>query len=55
MIIRGNGKVIIGDNFHSNKEILIINSYHKYDNGNAIPYDSRFQLIKMLLLKTMYG
>ncbi len=40
-IIRGNGNVIIGNNFHSGKEILIVNSYHKYDFGNAIPYDTK--------------
>jgi acetyltransferase-like isoleucine patch superfamily enzyme len=39
MIIRGEGRVTIGDNFHSGRECLMINSYHKYDNGNAIPYD----------------
>ena len=48
MIIRGNGKVRIGNNFHSGKEILIINSFHKYDFGNAIPYDTHVKLIKML-------
>ncbi len=41
MIIRGNGKVTIGDNFHSGKDILLINSYHKYDNADAIPYDTK--------------
>jgi acetyltransferase-like isoleucine patch superfamily enzyme len=46
MIIRGSGKVTIGDNFHSGKEILIVNSYHKYDNGNAIPYDTKISISK---------
>lgn len=41
MIIRGNGQVIIGDNFHSGKNVLIINSNHKYDGGDAIPYDTK--------------
>jgi len=41
LIIRGNGKVVIGDNFHSGKDILMINSYHKYNSANAIPYDTK--------------
>ena len=40
MVIRGSGKVTIGDNFHSGVEILLINSFHNYNNGTAIPYDS---------------
>lgn len=40
LVIRGKGKVTIGDNFHSGKEILFINSYHKYDDANALPYDT---------------
>ena len=39
MKIQGNGKVIIGDNFHSGIDCMIITSIHNYDNGNAIPYD----------------
>lgn len=39
MSITGEGRVDIGDNFHSGKECQIITSYHNYDNGNAIPYD----------------
>ncbi len=46
MIIRGNGKVTIGDNFHSGKDILLINSYHKYDNADAIPYDTKKMIDK---------
>ena len=39
MKIQGNGKVIIGDNFHSGIDCMIITTIHNYDNGNAIPYD----------------
>ena len=39
MKIQGNGNVIIGDNFHSGIECMIITSTHNYDNGKAIPYD----------------
>lgn len=37
--ITGNGKVEIGDNFHSGKDILLITSSHNYE-GKAIPYDN---------------
>lgn len=51
MIIRGNGKVTIGDNFHSGKEILIVNSYHKYDFGNAIPYDTQKDIHRDIIIE----
>ena len=51
MIIRGNGKVTIGDNFHSGKNILLINSYHKYDNANAIPYDTKEMIDKNIVIE----
>lgn len=38
MEISGNGNVVIGDNFHSGSECLIITSVHNY-NGSKIPYD----------------
>lgn len=40
MKIQGNGNVIIGDNFHSGIECMIITSIHNYDKGNALPYDN---------------
>ena len=39
MKIQGSGNVIIGDNFHSGIECMIITSTHNYDMGKAIPYD----------------
>lgn len=36
--IYGNGKVIIGDNFHSGKGLVMLTTYHNH-NGNKIPYD----------------
>ncbi|MDF1877896.1 acyltransferase [Sulfurimonas sp. SAG-AH-194-L11] len=51
MIIRGNAKVTIGDNFHSGKDIVMINSYHKYDGGNAIPYDTKQMIDKDILIE----
>ncbi len=41
MSMSGNGKVIIGDNFHSGPGCQIITSFHNYE-GNEIPYDSTF-------------
>ena len=42
MIVNGNGKVEIGDYFHSGEDCLIISQNHNYDGGNAIPYDSSY-------------
>ncbi|MCH5190398.1 MAG: acyltransferase [Oscillospiraceae bacterium] len=39
MNISGSGKVIIGDNFHSGKNIRILTTFHNFDRGNALPYD----------------
>ncbi|MDL2246922.1 acyltransferase [Methanobrevibacter sp. OttesenSCG-928-K11] len=39
MHIQGEGKVEIGNNFHSGIECMIISSSHNYDNGKSIPYD----------------
>ena len=38
MSMTGNGKITIGDNFHSGTGCQIITSFHNY-NGNALPYD----------------
>lgn len=50
LIVRGKAQVRIGDNFHSGKDILIINSYHRYDGGNAIPYDSKETIDKDVII-----
>jgi acetyltransferase-like isoleucine patch superfamily enzyme len=42
MVIRGDGKVVIGDNLHTGEDILIITRYHNFDRGKMIPYDSTF-------------
>lgn len=51
MKIKGNGKVAIGDNFHSGQECLMITSYHKYDDGDAIPYDSKEDINKDIIIE----
>ncbi|UWZ97353.1 acyltransferase [Vibrio splendidus] len=38
--VRGGGRLFIGDNFHSGMNVKIISSFHKYDGGNALPYDT---------------
>ncbi|WP_281322675.1 acyltransferase [Flavobacterium aestivum] len=42
MQILGEGKVEIGDNFHSGSGCVIITHYHNYNNGTAIPYDNTY-------------
>lgn len=37
--VGGKGKVIIGNNFHSGRDLLIITSNHNYDQGEYLPYD----------------
>ncbi len=37
----GLGKFIVGDNFHSGKDILVITQIHNYNKGTKIPYDSK--------------
>ncbi len=44
MVISGRGSVLIGDNFHSGPECLIITQTHNYDNGSAVPYDDTYIL-----------
>jgi acetyltransferase-like isoleucine patch superfamily enzyme len=39
----GGGKLIIGDNFHSGEEILVITQNHRYDGGESIPYDKTYE------------
>lgn len=41
MKITGGGKVIIGSNFHSGRNCMIIARYHNY-NGERIPYDDTY-------------
>jgi acetyltransferase-like isoleucine patch superfamily enzyme len=42
MEILGGGSVVIGDNFHSGRDCLMITQYHNYDTGKAIPYDQTY-------------
>jgi len=40
MAVKGHGKVVFGNYFHSGSDCLIISSNHNYDSGKTIPYDS---------------
>lgn len=42
MEIRGEGKVVIGNNFHSGDQCIMITEIHNYDGGRAIPYDDTY-------------
>lgn len=42
MIVSGSGTVEFGDNFHSGDNCLIITSFHNYNSGKSIPYDSTY-------------
>lgn len=42
MLITGNGKVIIGDHFHSGRNCRIISSFHDYDGGDQLPYGNTY-------------
>lgn len=39
MRVRGFGEVVIGDNFHSGEDCLILTSNHNYE-GESVPYDA---------------
>ena len=40
MNISGNGRVVIGNNFHSGKKNRILTTFHNFDHGTALPYDN---------------
>lgn len=40
MFVGGEGKIVIGNNFHSGSECQIITNVHNYDHGACIPYDA---------------
>ncbi|WP_235271313.1 DapH/DapD/GlmU-related protein [Halorubrum saccharovorum] len=41
--IKGDGKVTIGDNFHAAPGCVILTRNHRYDKGNAVPYDNTYE------------
>ena len=51
MSIAGGGKVVIGDNFHSGVECRMITQTHQYDGGDAIPYDTKTQILRDITIE----
>lgn len=51
MNIHGNGRVVIGNYFHSGVDCLLITQNHKYDGGNAIPYDNTKYEYKSIIIE----
>ena len=49
MEVQGNGKVVIGNNFHSGKEILLITQNHNWKNAKSIPYDEEYLLTNITI------
>ena len=49
MIIAGSGEVIIGDNFHSGDNCIILTGNHNYDKGKKIPYDNTYINKKVII------
>ena len=49
LTISGKGLVVIGNNFHSGRGCLMITQNHNYDMGNAIPYDSSYIYINIII------
>ena len=44
-------KVLKNVNFHSGQDCIMITSYHKYDGGDAIPYDTKENIDKDIIIE----
>ena len=53
MLLEGDGKITIGNNFHSGYECMMITTYHNYDKGKTIPYDET-NITKEITIKDRY-
>lgn len=40
--VSGEGKITIGNNFHSGKHIRVLTSFHNWKDGDALPYDTTY-------------
>lgn len=49
--ITGTGEVIVGNNFHSGRDCLLITQFHKYDGADSIPYSSHEYVIKSICIE----
>lgn len=51
MVIVGGGTVSIGDNFHCGIECRMISQIHRYDDGDALPYDPVRYVLKDITIE----
>lgn len=42
MTISGGGRVVVGDNFHSGPDCLMVSQNHNFDEGASVPYDRTY-------------
>ena len=49
MVVSGSGGVVIGDNFHSGSQCLLITDVHNY-NGKKLPYDQTY-IVKNIVIE----
>tara|TARA_B100001113_G_C21121188_1_gene627458 strand:- start:2 stop:547 length:546 start_codon:yes stop_codon:yes gene_type:complete len=49
MEVQGNGKITIGNNFHSGKDILLITQNHNWKEAKTIPYDDEYILTNITI------
>ena len=49
MEVQGNGKITIGNNFHSGKDILLITQNHNWKDAKTIPYDDEYILTNITI------
>ena len=54
MTVNGDGKLTIGDNFHSGPECLVITQNHNYDKGTKLPYDETYILKDVTIGKNVW-
>ena len=52
--VNGNGKLTIGDNFHSGEDCLVITQNHNYDKGTKLPYDETYILKEVTIGKNVW-
>lgn len=50
MTIVGGGRVTLGDNFHSGIDCRMITQFHRYDDGDSLPYDRIKYLLKDIVI-----
>jgi len=49
MKVWGEGRIEIGDNFHSGPGCILRTITHRYDDGDAIPYDGTYDIDEIII------